>query len=147
MSVSLVFFALALGAVVAVYFPMISQMARVLGSAPLANVPFFGMAFLASILIAIATGSRGGDFARLPSVPLWLWTAGVMSAGLIIGSSYLIPRIGVGAFMVLMVSGQVLAGMAFGQLGLFGMSPTPLTLAKLAGAAMVIAGVYLVTLK
>jgi transporter family-2 protein len=76
-----------------------------------------------------------------------LLSAGIMSAGLIIGSSFLIPRLGLGIFFVLLVSGQVLAGMVFGQLGLFGVAPSPMTAAKLAGAAMVIAGVYLVTMK
>ena len=147
MTVSFVILALALGAIVSIYFPMIAQSAKILGSGPLANVPFFGIAFLASLLIALATGSRSEDFARIPAVPLWLLTAGAMSAGLIIGSSFLIPRIGLGAFFVLLVSGQVLAGMVFGQLGLFGMAPSPITVWKGAGALMVIGGVYLVTMK
>ncbi len=70
-----------------------------------------------------------------------------MSAGMIIGSSYLVPRIGIGAFFVLLVSGQVLAGMVFGQFGLFGVAPSPLTLGKISGALMVIGGVWLVTFK
>ena len=45
----------------------------------------------------------------------------------------------------LLVAGQVLAGMVFGQLGLFGMAASPLTIAKMGGAALVVAGVYLVT--
>ena len=70
-----------------------------------------------------------------------------MSAGLIIGSSYLIPRLGLGVFFVLLVSGQVLASMVFGQLGLFGVAASSLTIGKMAGAAMVIGGVYLVTMR
>ena len=76
-----------------------------------------------------------------------LLTAGVMSAGMIIGSSYLIPKIGIGAFFVLMVSGQVLAGMTFGYFGLFGVAATQLSLGKMLGAALVILGVYFVTFK
>lgn len=147
MTVSFVFLALALGAVVSIYFPMIAQSAKILGSGPLANVPFFGIAFLTSVFIALATGARTVDFYKIPTVPLWLLSAGVMSAGLIIGSSFLIPRIGLGAFFVLLVSGQVLAGMVFGQLGLFGMAPSPVTVWKGAGVLMVVGGVYLVTMK
>ena len=69
-----------------------------------------------------------------------------MSAGLIIGSSFLIPKIGLGAFVVLLVAGQILAGLVFGQIGIFGIEPQQLTLAKVAGAVMVIAGVYLISL-
>jgi transporter family-2 protein len=137
--------ALLLGAIISIYFPMVSQMARVLGSGPMANVPFFGIAFVTSIAIAVATGSRAEQFQKIGSVPPWLLTSGVMSAGLIIGSSYLIPRLGLGAFLVLIVSGQVLAGMVFGYFGLFGAPETALSLGKIAGAFLVIAGIYLVT--
>ena len=147
MTFPLVVLALGLGAIVAIYFPMIAQSAKLLGSGPLANVPFFLIAFATSVILATATGSRAADFAKTASLPPILLTAGVMSAGLIIGSSFLIPRIGTGAFMVLLVSGQVLAGMIFGYLGLFGMAASPVTFGKIAGAAMVIGGVYLVTFR
>ena len=137
---------LTLGAIVAIYFPMIAKSAQVLGSAPLANVPFFGIAFASSVIIALATGSRLSDFGKFSQIPPVLLSAGVMSAGLIIGSSFLIPKIGVGAFMVLLVAGQILAGLAFGQIGIFGIESQPLTFAKIAGAGLVVAGVFLVNL-
>ena len=136
---------LALGAVVAIYFPMIAKSAQILSSAPLANVPFFGIAFLSSVVIAFASGSRLADFGKFIQIPPILLSAGVMSAGLIIGSSFLIPKIGLGVFVVLLVAGQILAGLAFGQIGIFGIEPQQLSLVKIAGAVMVIAGVYLVS--
>ena len=139
--------ALCLGAIISIYLPMITQTSRILGSAPMANVPFFGIAFASSILIAIATGSRLADFQKSLSLPPALLTAGVMSAGMIIGSSFLIPKIGLGAFFVLLVSGQVLAGLVFGNLGLFGVPATELSFGKIAGAVLVIAGVWLVTFR
>ena len=147
MAISSIFLALILGAIVSIYFPMIAQSAKILGSGPLANIPFFGIAFVSSIAIAIAMGNRLADLQKMNAVPLWLWTAGIMSAGLIIGSSYLIPRLGLGTFFVLMVSGQVLASMIFGYFGLFGVPATAISIGKLLGAALVITGVYLVTFK
>ncbi|WP_424990773.1 DMT family transporter [Fluviibacterium sp. S390] len=147
MTIATITLALVLGAIVSIYFPMIARSAQILGSGSLANVPFFAIAFVSSVAIALATGSRAGDFQKIGTVPLWLLSAGIMSAGMILGSSYLIPRLGLGVFFVLLVSGQVLAGMVFGQLGLFGMAQSPLSLSKLLGAAMVIGGVTLITLK
>ena len=118
-----------------------------LGTGPLADIPFFGVAFLSSILIAIAAGHRMADFQKITNMPLPLFAAGAMSAGLIIGSSFLIPCIGISAFFVLVVSGQVLAGLAFGYFGLFGAPDSAMTFGKLLGAALVIAGVYLVTFR
>ncbi len=147
MTFPLIFLSLGMGAIISIYFPMVAKSAGLLGSGPMANVPFFGIAFVTSIIIALATGSRWADFQKIGTLSPWLLTAGIMSAGLIIGSSFLIPRIGLGAFFVLLVSGQVLASMIFGQLGLFGVAATPLTIGKIAGAAMVIGGVWLVTFR
>jgi len=147
MAVHLIAMALMMGAIISIYLPMISQTAKILGSGPMANIPFFAVAFVASVVIAIATGSRAEQFQKIGSLPLWLLTAGVMSAAMIVGSSYLIPRIGIGAFFVLMVSGQVLAGMMFGYFGLFGVPASALTVGKVAGAFMVLGGVYLVTFR
>jgi transporter family-2 protein len=147
MTLPLILLALGLGAVISIYFPMVSQSARILNSIPLANVPFFAIAFVTSLAIALASGSRGAEFQRIVTLPPLLLTAGVMSAGLIIGSSYVIPRIGLGAFFVLLVSGQILAGLIFGYLGLFGVPQTAPTLGKLVGAGMVIGGVWLVTFR
>ena len=147
MALHLIGLALLMGAIISLYLPMISQTAKILGSGPMANVPFFAIALVSSVAIAIGTGSRGTDFQKISTLPLWLLTAGVMSAGMIIGSSYLIPKIGIGAFFVLLVSGQVLAGMIFGYFGLFGVPATALTFGKILGALFVIAGVYLVTFR
>ncbi|MCU4654248.1 DMT family transporter [Roseibacterium sp. SDUM158016] len=147
MTIPLVLLALAMGAIISIYLPMVTQTARILGSGPMANVPFFAVALVSSLAIALATGARTAEFQRIAGLPPLLLTAGVMSAGLIIGSSFLIPRIGVGAFFVLLVSGQVLAGMIFGHFGLLGVPATDLSLGKLAGAAMVICGVWLVTFR
>jgi transporter family-2 protein len=147
MSLSIILLAMALGAIISIYFPMIARSAQILGSAPLANVPFFFIAFVASVGIALATGSRATDFGKITQLPPSLYVSGVLSAGLIIGSSFVIPKIGLGAFFVLLVSGQVLAAMVFGHLGLFGAAPSPLTMGKLAGAVLVIAGVWLVTFR
>ncbi|WP_366871116.1 DMT family transporter [uncultured Ruegeria sp.] len=51
-------------------------------------------------------GQPTSGFREVHANPPFLLIAGVMSAGLIIGSSVLIPRIGLGAFVVLVVTGQ-----------------------------------------
>ncbi|MGI3185263.1 DMT family transporter [Nioella aestuarii] len=147
MSIHLIALSLLMGAIISIYLPMITQTARILGSGPMANVPFFAIALISSVIIAVASGSRMEQFRSIGTLPLWLLTAGVMSAGMIIGSSFLIPRIGIGAFFVLLVSGQVLAGLVFGYFGLFGVPASDLTMGKVLGAVLVIGGVYLVTFR
>ena len=147
MTIPLVVLALLMGALISVYLPMISQTANILKSAPLANVPFFGIAFVSSILISLMSGSKTDDFSTIPSLPLWLLSAGVLSAFMVLGSSYLVPKIGISAFFVLVVSGQIITGMIFSSFGLLGAPISPLSLGKLIGLVMVIFGAYLVTYK
>ena len=147
MALHLVALALMMGAIISIYLPMITQTAQLLGSGPMANVPFFAIALISSVIIALATGSRVEQFQKIGTLPFWLLTAGVMSAAMIIGSSYVVPKIGIAAFFVLLVSGQVLAGMVFGYFGMFGVPASALTFGKVLGAVLVIAGVYLVTFR
>lgn len=137
--------AILMGAVMSIYIPMISQSARVMGAAVMGNVPFFFVAFVTSVLVAVLSGQRSDAFRKIADVPPWLFLAGVMSAGIIVGATFLVPRIGTGALFVLLVTGQILAGLAINQLGLLGVPAQPMTLSIGVGALMVLAGAALVT--
>ncbi|QMU59258.1 MAG: hypothetical protein GKR98_14295 [Boseongicola sp.] len=93
--------------------------AKILGSGPMANVPFFGVALVSSVIIAIGKCSRSAEF----------------------------QKIGIGAFFVLLVSGQVLAARVFGYFGLFGIPAPTLTFGKVASAFLVVTRVYLMTFR
>lgn len=145
MSIQLYLLAVLMGAVMSIYVPMISQSARIMGAAVMGNVPFFFVAFVTSVIVAIASGQRGEAFARIALVPPWLFLAGVMSAGIIVGATFLVPRIGTGALFVLLVTGQILAGLIINQFGLIGVPAQPMTATIAIGAVMVLVGAVLVT--
>ncbi len=145
MAIQFYILAIIMGAVMSIYVPMISQSARVMGAAVMGNVPFFFVAFVTSVVVAIASGQRGEAFRKIADVPPWLFLAGVMSAGIIVGATFLVPRIGTGALFVLLVTGQILAGLAINQFGLLGVPAQPMTLSIAAGAVLVVAGAALVT--
>ena len=145
MAIQFYILAIIMGAVMSIYVPMISQSARVMGAAVMGNVPFFFVAFVTSVVVAIASGQRGEAFRKIADVPPWLFLAGVMSAGIIVGATFLVPRIGTGALFVPLVTGQILAGLAINQFGLLGVPAQPMTLSIAAGAVLVVAGAALVT--
>lgn len=145
MALHLYVLAVVMGAVMSIYIPMISQSARIMGAAVMGNVPFFFVAFVTSVLVAFASGQRGDAFSRIKDVPPWLFLAGVMSAGIIVGATFLVPRIGTGALFVLLVTGQILAGLVINQFGLMGVPAQPMTAMIAIGAVMVVAGAALVT--
>jgi len=137
--------AMLMGAAISIYLPMISQSARIMGAPVMGNVPFFAVALVSSVVLAFASGVRVSDFSKVFSVPSWMFLAGVVSAVMIVGSSYLVPRIGTGALFVMLVTGQIIFGVIINQYGLLGVPVQPITLMKLFGVVMVIAGAAIVT--
>ncbi|MEO0343217.1 MAG: DMT family transporter [Pseudomonadota bacterium] len=137
--------ALALGASFAIYLPMLAWSSRVLGSPILGNVPFFFLAFLTSAVLALLTTDVKNGLELAADVPKWLWLAGFVSAFMILGASYLTPRIGTAALFVLMVAGQIAVGAVINQFGLLGVPAQPISWIKLAGIVVVLVGAVLVS--
>ncbi|MGA1179288.1 MAG: DMT family transporter [Marivivens sp.] len=137
--------ALGMGAAISIYLPMISQSARILGAPVLGNVPFFAIAFLSSVVLVFVTGHELPTMAKLAEVPAWLFIAGVVSALMIFGSSYLVPRIGTGALFVLLVAGQIIIGAVINHYGLLGVPEQSISTVKFSGTVLVLAGAVLVS--
>ena len=137
--------ALALGASFAIYLPMLAWSSRILGSPILGNVPFFFLAFLTSAVLALLTTDVRAGWAAASDVPKWLWVSGIVSAFMILGASYLTPRIGTAALFVLMVAGQIAVGAVINQFGLLGVPAQPISGIKFAGIVIVLIGAVLVS--
>lgn len=134
-----------MGAAVSIYLPMASQSSAIMGSPVLGNVPFFAVAFACSIVIALVAGYRPVDIWRVADVPAWLFLAGAVSAVMIIGAAFLVPRIGTGEFFVLLVTGQILIGAVISQFGFFNVPVQPITMTKAIGMVAVVGGAFLVS--
>ena len=82
-----------------------------------------------------------GVFAR---VPAWAWTGGAFGAVFIFLGIVLIPRLGAGTFIALMIAGQMLTSLAFDHFGVLGLAQRSADLPRLLGAALLVAGVVLI---
>lgn len=123
---------------------MNSATSRYLGSAITANMIFFLIAFISALLIFILLGDWK-TVNNIKLVPNWLFLSGVISAFMILGSVFLIPRMGAGQFFVLLLSGQILMAILIGHYGFLELPQDSISLTKLIGAGMVIIGAYLST--
>jgi len=137
----------AMGLALAIYLPILSHSGKIIGSPILANIPFYTLGLLTSFLLSLMMGSKLSDYSKLSGVPPWMFIAGVVSGLMILGTTFLIPRIGPGPFFVLMVTGQIIGGALLSHYGLLGAPLDTVTLKKIAGMALVVAGAYLVTMK
>ncbi|HUJ12097.1 MAG TPA: DMT family transporter [Verrucomicrobiae bacterium] len=76
-------------------------------------------------------------------MPPYLHIAGIISALFIVGTTFLVPKIGARTFFILLVSGQILMAIVISHFGLLESPQDPVNLKKLAGALLVIAGAVL----
>jgi transporter family-2 protein len=77
----------------------------------------------------------------------WMsWTGGLFGAIYIAISILLLPRLGAAMVVALIVLGQMISALAFDHFGLLGMPENPVSVARVAGAALLVAGVVLIRL-
>jgi len=131
-----------MGAILSTYLPMNSAASRYLGSSIAATFTFFVVALTTSLCILLFSGQQH-CLARVRTVPVYLHVAGIISAFFIVGTTFLVPRIGARTFFILLVSGQILMAIVISHFGLLESPQDPVTLKKVAGAVLVIAGAAL----
>jgi transporter family-2 protein len=80
----------------------------------------------------------------LAPAPWWAWTGGALGAYHIFSTIVVVPLLGAAFAFALIVGGQTIASIAIDQFGVFGLARTPTSPARLAGAALLVAGVVLI---
>jgi len=128
-----------MGMIMSIYLPMNSSVSRYLGSSIAANVTFFMVAFITSLLILFLSGESGAVY-RFRQVPVYLYLTGFISAFIVLGTTFLIPYLGARKFFILLIAGQVGMAIVVSHFGILESPPDPVSARKLAGAVLVIAG-------
>ena len=136
--------AVALGIVVALQPLLNAVLARATGSPITAATISILVAFLGS-LVLFALGDRGDTSrAALASVPWWAFLAGLIGTAFVAGGVIIAPVTGALLFFLCIIGGQLLGAALADHFGAFGLEQRPLSLLRLAGLALVLAGVILV---
>jgi transporter family-2 protein len=133
-----------IGIVLAVHLSMNAQVGLILKNPKMGNALFWCIGGITALLIGFSNWDVD-VFQRLKEVPVWLLTAGVIGAALVFGIAWIIPQIGAAPAFVLMVAGQVVAGLVVSHFGLLGAPVEPVTLTKVIGVLLLVAGVSLVS--
>ena len=103
-----------------------------------------GLACMVALALALALREPFPTMSVIGRVSALAWTGGVFGAIFIILGIVLIPHLGAATFIALLVTGQIVAAMAFDHFGLFGLVQRSADLPRLLGAALLVAGVILV---
>ena len=81
---------------------------------------------------------------KVASVPLWAWTSGVLSLGATIVALTIAQKMGSAYFTGVSVTASLVMSLALDHFGLIGFKQHTASPARLAGAALMIAGLWVV---
>jgi transporter family-2 protein len=135
------------GAFIAVQAPINAQLARGLGlPVAAAAFSFLSGAIVLGIISIVVTRFDGIALDWKAPAP-WLFVAGGVLGGFYVTlSTILIPRIGTAALMAFLVAGQLMAGMVLDRIGFLGIAVREISLGRIFGAVLLLAGALLVRL-
>lgn len=122
----LIISALLIGAITSLYMPMISSSSKILGSHIAGNIPFFAIALITSLVLL----TFFGEFKSLSSaknIPLHYYSAGVLSALMVLSMSLILPAIGIRKFIILVIAGQLIMSLVAGHFAIFGLNQDIIT--------------------
>jgi transporter family-2 protein len=114
------------------------------GSAGIAALTNFLVGTAGLVLFLLATRTSLPDRSALGAAPGWAWFGGLLGAFYVATATIAGPRIGAAAFLAITVLGQLCASLVVDHYGLVGFSRDPVTPVRLAGAALLFAGVWLI---
>jgi transporter family-2 protein len=142
----LLLYLLALGAGVSVATQQVlnGSLREALGSPAWAGLISYAGGLLMMIVAVIALGEGVPPLRIMASVSWWAWSGGLFGGAFILLAILLLPSLGAATLFALVIAGQVLAAVTLDHFGALGLMPHPISIARLAGAVFLIAGVILV---
>ena len=142
---TLLLYALALGAGVSVATQQVlnGSLRTALGSPAWAGLVSYAGGLLTMIIAVIALGEGVPSLRIMAGVPWWAWSGGLFGGAFILLSILLLPSLGAATLLAFVIAGQVLAAVTLDHFGALGLTPHPVSTARLIGAALLIAGVVL----
>ena len=133
-----------LGIVLTVHLSMNGKVGAVLNNPRVGNALFWCIGAVTAVAIGLS-GWHAGALSGLRQVNPILLTAGAMGASLVFAIAWLIPQIGAGPMMLMLLAGQILSAMTLSHFGWLGSPVQPVTLINVVGAAIMLGGIFMAT--
>ena len=142
---SLTLIALLAGGFIALQAPINAEVATRLGHPLTAATMSFCVGTAALIVLTVLFAHHSTHVEALKTLPLYmLLGGGLLGAVYVTVNLVLAPRIGVAAVMALGIAGQLFTALLIDRLGLFDLLERGLTVGRVGGVAMVLAGALMV---
>ncbi len=109
----------------------------------LINFAVGGVLVLVATSIALTLGQQG-HWRGVQQAPWWAWCGGLIGASVVVISILAVPKMGAAKFSVAIIAGQLFGALVLDHFGWLGVQQHLLSLPRLAGAALLMAGVWLI---
>lgn len=121
-----------------------AQLARWVGHPVTASLVSFAVGTLALFAYTAATRPQFPTLNALVTAPWWVWAGGLFGAVFVTAAAAFAPRLGAATFISITIAGQVFVSILLDHFGVVGFAARPVTVPRLLGALLLIAGVLLV---
>ena len=112
-----------------------------LGTLESVFITYFGGGVLIGLIMLI---QRGGNWSAGAALPWYAYTSGALGLVIVGSLAYSVPRLGLVAAFTIFVFAQFAMAALVDHFGWMGATVRPLTVARLAGMAVALAGVWLI---
>lgn len=136
--------AFAAGALVPLQGGSNAALGRALGHPLWASVASLTVSLLAVLPVLLAARANAPLVGDALQRPLWMWLGGLAGVIYITLALILTPRLGATTFIVCVVAGQTLASLLIDHYGLMGLAQRLATPGRVAGVALIFAGMIVV---
>lgn len=96
------------------------------------------------VVVLLAMREQAPSWKLVTATPWWAWSGGILGAVFILLVILLLPSLGAATLLALVVAGQMTAAVLMDHFGAFGLAQQSLSISRLLGVALVIAGVVLI---
>ncbi len=135
---------IAAGAALTTQFAVNAQLRTVVGGPVIAAAISFFVGTVALAIAALLVNRNVPEISAVTSSPWWVWIGGLLGAAFVLASIIFTPRLGAATTVGLFLTGQVIGSIVIDHFGLLRVAVHEATVPRIFGAALVIAGVFLV---
>ena len=133
----------AVGGFAAVQAPINALLGKRIGTFQAAFVSFLVGTLVLAVIVALSSGGLGA-VGRVRDVPWYYLLGGVLGACYVACLLVTVRTLGAGGMVAVVVTGQLIASLILDQFGVLGLEKNPITAPRIAGVALLVAGVFLI---
>lgn len=138
-----VFLALLMGVAMATQAGVNTKLSNYVGGVGAAFISFL-TGTIALFVCMLLSGASLGDLVKAKDAPPISWIGGVLGAFFVLVMINTVPRLGVALSVSLAIGGQMITALIIDHYGLFGVTQRSVSLMRIAGVILVMAGVVII---